>query len=166
MAGKVCNFWDLRHNFIMSRPQFFIIASVVIFVVERVLPMLVFWPVFIFPVFAILFMLTSRNDFHDLLYVIAASIFFDFFSGLTLGFMTLAILVVCLSIFLAKKFISIDGHSAISTFAFGLIFTAEYILLFSFGSSIGAILQNWLFILIETTILSIVFIFLFRRVKI
>lgn len=145
----------------MSRVQFFVIGSAVIFVLERALPALISWPLFLFPVFAVLFLLTSKSDAADLPYVAAASIFFDFFSGRQFGFFTLTLMTICLSIYLFKGRINTNAESFFSLFFYSLIFVFGFLLLLSFQLSFQPwpFIISWPPILTETTAISLIILY-------
>jgi len=136
----------------MSRAQFFVIGSAVIFVVERVLPALTSWPVFIFPVFVILFMLTSKNDARDLTLVASSSIVFDLFSGSSFGSFTLIMLAVCLMIYLFKNWIKVEPDSFFTLAIYTAVFTFSYFAILSVKIGSWLIPQTASVIVVETLI--------------
>lgn len=147
----------------MSRTQFFVITSAVIFLLERVLPVLTSWPLFIFPVFAILFLLSSKNDAEELVFVVAISLFFDFFSGYTFGFSTLAILAVVLAVFFFKTRFNVNSQSFFSLAIYTLVFTFAYFAALSIKSAPSLIISQTPTVIIETLILFALFVFSFRK---
>ena len=160
----------------MSRQQFFIVTSAIIFVIERVLPTLVSWPIFIFPVFVILFMLTrptfvsqnlggqaSKSDVREISYVAIATLVFDFFSGYYFGFFTIAMLVVVLAIFFFKTRFNINPQSFFPLAIYTLIFTFVYFALLSIKSDPRLILTQAPVIVAETLILFLVFNLAFHK---
>mgnify|MGYP001574645566 CR=1 FL=1 len=148
----------------MTRTKFFIISSAVIFVLERVLSIVVPWPIFIFPVFVVLFGLLSTGDILAYLpYVAVAAIFFDFFSGLPFGWFTIAMLAVFLTIYLARNFLNISGGSLIFTAILCLIFIFEYFFLLSIRVSPRFVISQAAVIAAEAIILLIPMRFLFRK---
>ena len=150
----------------MTRLQFFIITSVVIFVLERVLPALFPSPIFIFPVFAILFLLTSKHDADELVYVIIAALFFDFFSGYRFGFMTLAILAVALAMYFFKTRFNSSSQSPFSLASYSLIFIFIFFAILSIQSDPRLIITQGPAIITETLILFVIFILWFRVVRV
>ena len=153
------------NNSTMTRPQFFILGSVVIFLLERALPTLTSWPIFIFPIFVILFLLVSKNDADELVYVAIAVLIFDFFSGYTFGFLALAILAVALAIFFFKTRFNVNSQSFFSLAIYTFIFAFVYLALLSIRSNPRLIITQIPTIVTETTILFLIFNFAFRRVK-
>jgi hypothetical protein len=149
----------------MTRTKFFIISSAIIFVLERALSIIAPWPIFIFPIFVILFVLTSKSDTDGLPYIIIISFIFDFFSGLPFGLLTVAILAVFLTIYLAKAFLSISGRPMIFTLALSLVFVFEYFFLLSVKISPRAVLSQAPVILLEAVLLLIPMKFLFGKLK-
>ena len=147
----------------MTRPQFFLISSAIIFLLERILPALTSWPVFIFPVFVILFMLTSKGGASELPYIIIASFIFDFFSGLSFGLLTIAILIVFLTIHLTKIFLNIKDRSPIFILILSLVFVFEYFFLLSVKISPRLVISQAPVILLETVVLLIFMGVMFRK---
>ncbi|MEK7153989.1 MAG: hypothetical protein AAB792_00330, partial [Patescibacteria group bacterium] len=144
--------------------KFFIISSAVIFVLERVLSIVVPWPIFIFPVFVVLFGLLSTGDILAYLpYVAVAAIFFDFFSGLPFGWFTIAMLAVFLTIYLAHHFLNIGSGSFVFTALLYLVFITEYFLLLSIRSSPRFVISQAAVIAAEAIILLIPMRFLFGK---
>lgn len=137
----------------MTKHQFFAVGSAVIFLLERALPALTNLPLFFFPVFVILFFLTSKNHIADLPYVAVAALFFDFFSGYRFGFFTAAILTTCLLMHLFKSRISVNTQSFFSLFFYSLFFIFGFLILLSFQPRLFMI--SWLPILIETVAISL-----------
>ena len=148
----------LDNNLSMSRAQFFIIGSAVIFLLERALPALTSWPVFIFPVFVILFMLVSRNNAADLPYITIAAIIFDFFSGYPFGFFTIAILGLVAAIFIFKSRFNVEPTSFISLAIYLLLFVFAYFALVSIKSNSAILLSQAPVIIIETLIIFALFV--------
>ncbi|OGN05167.1 MAG: hypothetical protein A2831_01640 [Candidatus Yanofskybacteria bacterium RIFCSPHIGHO2_01_FULL_44_17] len=148
---------------IMPRLQFFVTMSVVIFVVERILPLMVSWPIFIFPVLAILFMLTSKNEAREMSYIVIASLFFDFFSGYIFGWATLIILAVVLIIFFFKTRFNVSSQPILSLAIYTLIFTFVYFAILSVKSDLRFMTSQSTAIIIETLILFLIFNFTFRK---
>ena len=147
----------------MTRTKFFILSSIIIFALERVLSTMTPWPIFIFPVFVILFGLISDDDItNDLPYVMIAAVFFDFFSGFAFGTLIIAILTVFLTIYLTRLFLNIGGRSLVSTIILSLIFIFEYLFLLSFEMP-KIFLSQALAILAESIILIIPIKFLLQR---
>jgi hypothetical protein len=148
----------------MSQTKFFIISSAAIFVLERALSVISPWPVFIFPVFVVLFGLSVAGDILAYLpHVAVAALFFDFFSGFPFGWFTLAILAVFISIYLAKTFFNINGKPPIFSLVVSLIFVFEYFLLLSIKTSLGALVSQAPLILTESAILLFLMRFLFQK---
>ncbi|MEK7151249.1 MAG: hypothetical protein AAB784_00850 [Patescibacteria group bacterium] len=147
----------------MSRLQFFAVILTVIFVIERILSMLISWPIFIFPIFIILFLLTSKNDTDELSYVVGATLFFDFFSGFTFGLLTIATFAVSLIIHFLKNRLNINRQSVVSLLIFSLIFIFIYFAILSIALNSRLIINQFLTILIETIIMLLVFIIAFSR---
>ena len=148
----------------MTQTKFFIIFSVIIFVLERVFQPLFSFPVFIFPLFVIFFGLSAAGDILIYLpYLAIVALFFDFFSGLPFGWMIIAILIVFLTIHLARKFLDITNRSLIYTATFYLIFVFEYFFLLSIKTSPHFLVSQSWFIMIESLILMVLFRFIFRR---
>ncbi len=147
----------------MKKNYFFIISAVIIFVLEWFQP-LVHYPFFLFPVFVVPFLLLSRDNVSDLLPVVLASLFFDFFSGFRFGFSTLVILGIFLSIHLIKNFIDIDPRAPVIIFLLACVFVVEYILLFSILSPLTLGFSNLSVIFVETGILFIFTFFMFDRI--
>lgn len=150
----------------MTQTKFFI-SSAIIFVLERTLSVVAPWPIFIFPVFVVLFGLSSAGGILAYLPQVAVvALFFDFFSGLTFGFMTIAILAVFLTIYLAKTFFNVDGKSPIILFAVSLVFLVEYFLILSIKISPRALVPQAPIILVETVVLFILMKFFFGKLPI
>jgi hypothetical protein len=148
----------------MTQTKFFIIFSAVIFVLERIFQPLFSFPIFIFPLFVIFFGLSAAGDMVKYLPCVAiAALFFDFFSGLPFGWMTIAILIVFLTMYLARIFLDITGRPLIFTTAFYLVFVFEYFFLLSIRISPRFVISQTLFILAESIILLVLLKFLFRK---
>ena len=126
--------------------------------------MLVSWPIFIFPVFVILFTLAVSVGKQDLFYVVAASLIFDFFSGFRFGMFTLTILAVLLSIHLFKNQISVSPGPSFSTFFYSLIFVFIFFAILSF-SAIGPVVKFYRVLLVEAVIIYIFFMIFIRTVS-
>ena len=150
-----------------------------IFALERALPAMTSWPVFIFPVFVILFMLTrpphsymsvgaSKNNAADLSYITIASLFFDFFSSFRFGFFTLTILAVSVSIYLFKIRFSVGSTSFFSTLIYSLIFVFEFFVLLSTKSNLQLVVTQIPIIIVETMtilLLTRVFFYVFGKIQ-
>ena len=148
----------------MTRTHFFIISSVIIFILERVLQPLFSFPVFIFPVFIVLFGLLSAGDILVYLpHVAIAALCFDFFSGLPFGWMTIAILAVFLTIYLARSFLNISSGLLIFTVVLYLVFITEYFFLLSIRISPRFLISQIAFISVEAIILLIPVKFLLQK---
>ncbi|MBI2063568.1 MAG: hypothetical protein HYT65_01065 [Candidatus Yanofskybacteria bacterium] len=141
----------------MSRIHFFIIGAAVIFVLERVLPVLTSWPLFIFTFFVILFMLSSENEVRDLSYITVTAVFFDIFSGFHLGFFIISLLAICLLIHLFKNRVKVEAESFFLMFIYSLIFILGFITLMSVWSSSVPSISRWPIIISESVIIFIVF---------
>lgn len=140
----------------MIKPQFFITSSVIIFILERVLQPLFSFPIFIFPVFIVLFGLLSAGDILTYLpHVTIAALCFDFFSGLPFGWMTIAMLAIFLTIYLARNFLNITSGSLIFTVILYLVFITEYFFLLSIRVSPRFVISQAPLILAEAIILLI-----------
>lgn len=148
----------------MSRPQFFIIGSAVIFLLERALPALTSWPLLLFPVFAILFLLTSKNDAGEFVYVIITALIFDFFSGYIFGIFTFAVLAMALGIFLFKTRISVNHNSFFLTFIYSLIFIFMFLALLSIQSSPRILFSTAFIVLIQAAVIVAPFTMLLRKI--
>lgn len=143
----------------MSRPQLILTGSLVLFLLERILPTLIYWPVFIFPVFVILFMLTSRNGAREIPYIVVISLVFDFFSGYHYGFMIIIILFIVSAIIFFKTYFSVDPQSFLSLAVYTLVFSFAYFALISIksGFRIGELITRIPTITIEIAAVFIVF---------
>ena len=140
----------------MTQTKFFIISSAIIFALERVLQPLFSLPIFIFPIFIVLFGLLSAGDILAYLpHVAIATLCFDFFSGLPFGWMTIAMLAVFLTIYLARNFLNIRGGSLIFTTVLYMVFIAEYFFLFSIRVSPRFVISQITVISAEAIILLI-----------
>lgn len=148
----------------MSRINFFIIISAVVFVLERILPLVTNWPVFIFPVFVIIFLLTSRHDADELVYVIPVALIFDFFSGYGFGFTTIAIMAIALLIYFFKTRFSVEPGSFLALAIYSLIFTFVYFAILSIRSGPHLIINQVSVIIAETLISFLIFRFLLKYV--
>lgn len=146
----------------MFRSKFFIIASAIIFIVERILQSAVYWPVLIFPIFAVLFILVNSDDATGLFFVAGASIVFDFFSGFKLGVFTLAILAAYLLAHLFKKYFNVNPKSLPSLFLFSVICVLAFAALLSLGYSLGSLVSEAKAILAETAVLSLLMLALIK----
>lgn len=149
----------------MSRVKFFIIISATVFILERILLLVTNWPVFIFPVFVIIFLLTSRHDAYELVYVVPLALIFDFLSGYGFGFTTIAILAVALLIYFFKTRFNVEPGSFLALAIHSLIFTFIYFAILSIRSRPILILDQAVIITTETLILFFVFRFLLRYVS-
>ena len=148
----------------MTQTKFFIISSAIIFALERVLQPLFSLPIFIFPIFIVLFGLLSAGDILAYLpHVAIATLCFDFFSGLPFGWMTIAMLAVFLTIYLARSFLNIRSGPLIFTAALYLFFIFEYFFLLSFRTSPHLVISQAPLILAESAILLILMKPLFRK---
>jgi len=150
----------------VSRSQFFIITSAIVFLLERILPALVPWPIFIFPVFVIFFLLTSKNDIREISYIAVAAIVFDFFSGYHFGFMTLVTLSVTLVIFFFKTRFNSSSQSPFSLALYLLIFIFVFFAILSIKSNPRLILTQAPIVITETLILFVIFTLWFRIIRV
>lgn len=125
--------------------------------------MLTSWPVFIFPVFVILFMLTSKNDTGELPYVAVASLIFDFFSGYRFGFFTFAILAVVLAIFLFKTRFNVDPRSLFSLAVYTLLFIFAYFATLLIKSDLRLMISQAPVIIIQAMAIFLIFTFASRK---
>ena len=155
----------LYNNLSMSRTQFFIIGSAVIFLLERGLPALTNWPFFIFPVFVILFMLVSCNNAADLPHVTVATLLFDFFSGYPFGFFTIAILGLAVAIFIFKSRFNVEPTSFIPLAIYSLLFVFAYFVIVSIKSKSAILLSQVPIIITETLIVFSLVILMARYAK-
>jgi hypothetical protein len=138
--------------------------------------MLVSWPIFIFPVFVIIFLLTrptfasqnlggqaSKSDTREISYIAVTAIVFDFFSGYTFGFSTLAILIIDLAIFFFKTRLNVNPRALFSLAVYTLIFVFLYFILLSIQSNSRIIIDQAVIIVTETLILFLIFVRIFRK---
>lgn len=135
----------------------FINSTVVIFISEWILAFLIPWPIFLFPVFAVTLLLKSRNLNQTTGRLVFAGLAFDFFSGYEFGRLTLALLVLIFSIFLAKKVLAINPSSFLSLLIFSVLFGAEYLILFSFKVSVGELWFQLPFWFLQCLIILLIF---------
>lgn len=149
----------------MSKPTFFIIAIPVIFFLEHLHP-LVRRPLFVFPVFIILFILISRRSSGNLGYVVASSLIFDIFSGFAFGWLTGAVLAVYLTALAIKKFIAISLDSWLKLIILTILLTGEYVLLMLIKSDIRVLADNAVSIIGQTAIFAAIFVLIFKKLKI
>ncbi len=149
----------------MSRIGFFLVTSAAILFLERILSALTHWPIFIFPVFVFLFMLSSKRDVDESLYVIGVSFIFDFFSGYHFGFFTLVITFMTVAIFFFKTRFSINHQSLFSLAINCFIFVFVYFAILSVGSNMEIMLDQAFFIITETVIVFLIFNLLLRHLK-
>lgn len=147
----------------MSRLQFFITSSAVIFLLERILPSLISVQIFFFPVFVILFILTSRDEARELSYIVIPSIFFDVFAGFYFGLFTGSILILYLLICLFKKMIKVEADAYFLIFIYSVFFSFAFIVMISTPSSIVSAIVQWRQIISQTIIVFIVFLIFSRR---
>ena len=133
-----------------------------IFVVERFLPAIINWPIFIFLIFVILFMLTSKDEARDLFYIAIASIFFDLFSGFRFGFFVIALLLVSLCVHLFKNRINVNTKSFFLTIVYSLIFVFIFTVILSIRNMAGIMLLTKPIFLAETIIISVLLQFFFK----
>lgn len=125
--------------------------------------MLIQGPIFIFPVFAIFFILTGKNDAREITYIAAASVFFDFFSGYTFGFSTFIILVIVLAVFFFKTRFSVNHKSFLSLAVYTMIFTFAHFAILSVKSEPQLIVSQAAAIITETMILFLIFVLTHRK---
>lgn len=149
----------------MSRKQFFLITTAVIFVTERFLPLLTHWPLFIFPVFAIMFALTAPNDAKNFKEILIASLIFDPFSGYRFGFFTIAIILLMSLIIVFKTRFNIDYRSFFLLGISTIIFTFAYFVIVSIKSDPKLLFFRAAFMLMETAIVFLVLNFPLRCIK-
>lgn len=147
----------------MTRTKFFIISSAIIFILERVLQPLFSFPIFIFPIFIILFGLLNAGDILAYLpHVAIAALFFDFFSGIPFGWLTIVMLAVFLTIYLARNFLNISSGSLVFTAVLYLVFVFEYFFLLSIRTP-RLVISQIAIILAEAMILLIPVKFLIQK---
>lgn len=144
----------------------FILVIAVIFFAERLLPFLFFRPMFIFPVFVILFLLASDDFGRDIIRVIIASLFFDLFSGFSLGYFTLAITVMGVSVyFIKKQFMVVSGWSYIWGILFFCLLIIEFLAMSSVLISRSYLLEKLPVILLEGVVLYLVMLVIFKKMR-
>ena len=142
----------------MSFPVF-LTSAAVIFVLERLLPFIITWPIFLFPVFAVILLLKSRDLNQTAGRLALTGLVFDFFSGYEFGRLTLVLLVLIFSIFLAKKVLVINPSSFLSLLIFSVLFGAEYLILLSFKFSAGELWFQLPFWFLQCLIVLFIFTF-------
>jgi hypothetical protein len=146
----------------MNKLYFYLFACL-LFAVERIFQIIFNFPVFIFPVFAVLFILHSREEVRDLAGVIVMSLLFDLFSGFGFGIYTFAIFAVCVTIYFLKTRMNISAKTFISSAVLSVIFIFEFFLILSLMSS-PRVLLSWAGWMIgETIVLVILFDLILRR---
>lgn len=139
----------------------FISSAVVIFISEWILAFLIPWPIFLFPVFAVILLLKSGDLSQTAGRLVLAGLVFDFFSGYEFGRLTLVLLALTFSIFLAKKVLAINPSSFLSLLIFSVLFGAEYLILFSFKLSVREFWFQLPFWFLQC--LAVLFIFIFAK---
>ncbi|MGD0976967.1 MAG: hypothetical protein ABR875_01575 [Minisyncoccia bacterium] len=143
----------------------FIIIVGIIFILERTLPF--FWSgsIFIFPVFAILYLVSSKKFSHDIPRIFFASLLFDVFSGFSFGIYTLAILATGLLIYIGKKRFVLGERSVIFGFIFTLLFVIIFFGMFSFELPLKYILSRLPAAIIESSIIYAILYIIMKRVR-
>lgn len=143
---------------------YFILVIGIIFSLERLLPFIFFRPVLVFPVFVILYLLTSVNFSRDLTRVVATSLLFDVFSGYPFGYFTLAIIILGLSIYFVKKqFIIMRGWSYVWGIFFFFLFIIEFLAFSMFRVPYSYFLKQLPIILIENLAIYLAMLLIFKK---
>jgi hypothetical protein len=101
-------------------------AILAIFIFERLLPFVSPFPVFIYPIFLVFYLLNSSKFSRDFMILFFVSIFFDLFSGYSFGYFTIAMVTMSGIIFYGKKQFMTNNHPVFS----GISFIAIFILLY------------------------------------
>lgn len=132
----------------MIRWHHFVIITVSIFVIERLLPMSGLRIPALFPLFAITFLWRSRDIMRDFNWLIAPTLIFDLFSGFEFGIFTLAILLTAGTIYLIKKNFGTNQSSILLSTPFFIFFLFEYLIIYWFKFSWAYFSTNIFYILI------------------
>lgn len=132
----------------MIKWHYFIFILAVIFLLERLLPMTGLRPVSLFPLFAVIFLLRSRDFPRDFSWLAASSLFFDLFSGFEFGIFSLVILLVAWTIYLARRYLLINKASLLSLAILYLFFVSEYLAVFWFQFPQPYLISNIFYTLI------------------
>lgn len=133
---------------------------------ERLLPFIFFRPIFIFPIFVILYLLVSADFGRDIARIIIASLFFDLFSGFPLGYLTLVMIIIGISIFLIKKqFMIVSGWFHIWGILFFCFLIIEFLTISSILVSPPYLLEKMPMILLESVGLYLVMLIMFKKMK-
>lgn len=132
----------------MIKRRYFIFILAVIFLGERLWPMTGLDPLFLFPLFAVVFLLRSRDFSRDFGWLAAPSLFFDLFSGFEFGIFSLVILFVAWTIYLARRYLAINQTSILSLVILYLFFVGEYLAVFWFQFPQPYLISNIFYILI------------------
>jgi hypothetical protein len=144
---------------------FFYLFAGLLFVIERALQIFFNFPSFIFPVFAVLFILHSREELQDLTGIVVMSLLFDLFSGFSFGIYTFAIFAVCITIYFLKTRLNINARTFSSSVTLAVIFIFEFFLILSVVSS-PRVLIDWAgWIIAETIVLVILLDLVLRKGK-
>lgn len=110
---------------------------------------------FTFPIFAIAFLVAGHNRLRDLLWLILASLVFDFFSGFEFGFLTGLIIILAPCIQLTRKFLTINSRSLISLLFFSIIFSLGFFFLLMFQLPPRHIFSRLPQLLVQSAVISL-----------
>lgn len=121
------------------------------------------WPLFVFPLFVIIFILLGRNLVSDITYAAVAGIFFDPFSGYNLGLFMIAILVVSFGTQALKRRINIDRSSFFLVFIFSAIFITLFLIVISSGRAMNSVLKIAPELLVQIVFMNIIMLILNQR---
>jgi len=148
----------------MNKLIFFLFV-VALFVIERVFQAVFNFPIFVFPVFVILLILHSQKEERDIVGIILVSLIFDFFSGFNFGIYTLAIFLVCVTIYFLKTRMNINARTFISSAVLAIIFVIEFFLILSVASSPRVLISQAVWLILETAIWTIVLELILKKFK-
>ncbi len=141
----------------MTRGYHFVIIVGLIFLFDRLSPIMAIHFIYLFPIFTVMILLGSPKYIQDFQRLAIAGFIFDPFSGFTFGFFSLIIFTMGLTIYLARKQLSVDQNSLFPSIIFFLIFMTE----FHFLLAIKLPLNYLVTVLPETLGYSIIFYLLF-----
>lgn len=147
------------------RFKYYLIIVIVIFFAERLAVVSIPWPAFFFPIFSIVFLLLSPKLDDDLLRIIGAGLFFDYFSGFVFGSFTLMILILILVAYFIRRQILIKRDSLISILAYSLSLLTGFIFLYLPAIEFRLILIQTPIILTEGLILTVIYFFLIKKIQ-
>lgn len=145
----------------------FTILLFLVFILAKLLLITFSWSFFVFPAFTVSYILVVKDTWNGLWRLSLAGLFWATFSGLNTFYSLLTLEIVLISILFVKKYINLSDRSYLANFIIIALAMFEFSLLSSLQISTSFILEvnNLLSILIQSSILSAVFLYVIKKFR-